>query len=216
MSDVRAVDVRGLVAYYGDHPVNRPLTFALRAGQVGLLRGANGSGKTSVMRSLLGEVAATAELLTVCGMRPVVGQAWKLTRRAVRLVPQAPCPVPDMSMEAYLSAWSRYSTDHGDRRQQVGRVLHHIADVMGVAPGVPVGHLSFGQRRFVDAWLAVEAAQRLILADEPFAGLADTLAAEVSRRLRQFVQEGGSVLSSVHETDNRFWATDWVAEVIQH
>ncbi len=93
MSDETVISLRGVRAELGSRPVLRGIDLTVRGGEVVALLGANGSGKSTAVRTLIGQVPVTAgevELFGTPGAASATGRAWATSRSAPR--PRAASP----------------------------------------------------------------------------------------------------------------------------
>jgi len=162
MSDY-AIDTKELCLFYKDKPALDNLTLRLPRGGIHAFVGANGAGKSSLFRVLLGFEPATT------------GSARILGHDCRRLTPALRERIGFVNEEHTLPAWMRVRDLKGMQRRQYphwndaryDEVLGHF----NVDPGQRIGGLSRGERAGLN--LAVALAQRpeLLILDEPTLGL---------------------------------------------
>ncbi|GHH85539.1 metal ABC transporter ATP-binding protein [Streptomyces capitiformicae] len=164
------VRMRGAALAYGERVLWHDLDLDLRPGEFLAVLGPNGSGKTSLVRALLGQRQLSAGTCTVLGRAPRKGG------RHIGYVPQQ----ATLSAHATLRARDvvRFGLDghrFGPRpgvdgvRRRVDEVLRAVG-AMAYAD-VPVGLLSGGERQRVRIGQALAADPRLLLCDEPLLSL---------------------------------------------
>lgn len=167
----------------GDRELIHQLSFAVHAGEGVHLIGANGAGKTSLLRVLAGLAPAAAGTVSLApGCRVIyLGHALGLK--------------PELTVEENLQFLLRLAGQPAQCRldealQEVGIGRYFDANV---------GSLSAGQKRRVGlARLLLEPAG-LWLLDEPFAALDVKAAAWLCRQIERFIRAGGSVLLTSHQ-----------------
>ena len=185
MTDIAALRIRGAALSFGDRTLWSGLDFEVAPGELVAVLGPNGSGKTSLLRSILGLQPLDAGVIEVAGM-PV-----RRGRSAVGYVPQQKAIAPDTALRARdLVGFGVSGTRFGlplpsarDRRQ-VDELLERVgASAYG---RMPVGRLSGGEQQRLRIAQALAGDPRLLLLDEPLLsldlqhqrGLADLLARE--------------------------------------
>jgi ABC-type multidrug transport system ATPase subunit len=201
-SIVKAVS---LVPRFGSRTVTKPVNFELRVGELGILTGANGCGKTTILRAALGEVEFSGSLLILSRV-PFRGRPWKTINRGVSLIPQFPVAPTYLSIREFVSAVPSSSDKP--------RLISTIEDLAQTSSLKLIGELSHGQRRLVEIALAISADCKLLLADEPLAALSASAARSVMRHLSSYLESGGAVLMSAHQPELRAWPEAWRAEVV--
>lgn len=184
--------VDDLVLFRGERCLVNGLSFAVRSGSLLVLEGANGSGKTSLLRALAGmldvdggtirwdgvdirdERQAYCESLVFMGHR--VGFKADLTL------------VENLEFERGLRPQSRQSLDHVVERLELPRLVR-----------LPVRALSAGQQRRVALARMLLSAAPLWLMDEPFANLDRAGRELVQRLISEHVAGGGLCVLAAHE-----------------
>jgi heme exporter protein A len=172
----------------------RRLSFVLKRGELLRVAGANGKGKTSLLRMLCGLLAPAAGEVRWDG-KPIGALGEEYSRQLV-YVGHASGLKDDLTPSENLSIACRIAGNHF-RASEIHRALEHF----GVpADASPARKLSQGQRRrSVLARLALSEAVPLWLLDEPFAAL-DAAAARLTEELvSHHVARGGLAIYTTHQ-----------------
>lgn len=187
--DVLAVE--GLEAGYGGKQILFGIGFALAGGEVVTLLGANGSGKSTVLKAVSGFVRPQRGSVRLFG-REIAGLAPHAVFRAgVAQVSQARDLFPDMSVEENLSLGASV------RRVPVGALLEQC---YGLVPRLAerrrqrVGLMSGGEQQMVAMGRALMARPRLLLMDEPSMGLSPAFVDQVFDIIQTINRQGVSIL----------------------
>ncbi|MEU9335849.1 metal ABC transporter ATP-binding protein [Streptomyces sp. NPDC048290] len=193
------ISVRGVHAELGARPVLRGIDFTVRRGQVVALLGANGSGKSTAVRGVIGQVPVSAGRIELFGTDRARFRDWA----RIGYVPQrttAAGGVPATVTEV-VSAGRLSRTRFGLFRKADREAVHRALELVGMADRAkdPVEALSGGQHQRVLIARALASAPELLIMDEPMAGvdlasqevLADALGAQVAA--------GTTVLLVLHE-----------------
>jgi len=191
MAEPRLV-VRDLVAgYKRGFPIVHGVSLAVGAGEIVTLIGPNGAGKSTLVKAVAGLVTIEAgsvrlEGAEIAGIRPD-----RLAARAVAYVPQSANVFTTLSVEQNLVLAAR--------RMAAGRAEARAAMFETFAPlaerrALRAGALSGGQRQMLAIAMALIASPRLLLMDEPTAGLAPKAAREALALVRAIAAGGVSVL----------------------
>lgn len=162
---------RQLCKRYRGRVVVRDVSLELRSGEVVGLLGPNGAGKTTCFYMLVGLVATDGGSIMLDGRDITRDDMHRRARQGLGYLPQEPSVFRRMSVRDNL--WSvlelRRDLDDAGRRQALARLLEDFG-VEQVA-GQLGQSLSGGERRRVEIARALAAAPRIILLDEPFAGV---------------------------------------------
>lgn len=188
-----AVRLRSAVALLGGFPVLAGADLTVDTGEVVLLQGANGAGKTSLLRVCAGL------LLVVSGTAEVLGCDLARDRRAVRrrvgLLGHATALYDDLTVEDNVCFAVRAA---GGSRHAVAPALAQLG-LAGRLRTVPAGRLSAGQRRRAALAILVARGPELWLLDEPHAGLDAEHRDVLDGLIREAVAGGAAVVLASHE-----------------
>ena len=193
------VALRGVRADLGSRPVLRGIDLTVRRGEVVALLGANGSGKSTAVRSVIGQVPVHSGTIELFGTPHRAFRDWA----RVGYVPQrttAGGGVPATVTEI-VSAGRLSRTRFGVFRRSDREAVHHALERVGMADraGDPATALSGGQHQRVLIARALASAPELLIMDEPMAGV-DLASQEVlAATLREQVAAGTTVLLVLHE-----------------
>ncbi len=193
------ISLRGVRADLGSRPVLRGIDLTVRRGEVVALLGANGSGKSTAVRTLIGQVPVAAGEVALFGVPRRRFRDWA----RVGYVPQrttaaggVPATVTEVVSSGRLSR-----TRLGRLRKADHAAVRRALELVGMADRArdSVDALSGGQRQRVLIARALAAEPELLIMDEPMAGV-DLASQEVlARTLRAQVGAGTTVLLVLHE-----------------
>ena len=186
------VRLRSVVCLLGRFPALAGVDFDAGEGEVVLLSGANGAGKTTLLRLLAGLVPLYSGTATVLGHDLAVDR--RGVRRELALVGHETFCYDDLTVRENLRFSARAAGCDGAEADAVLERLGLVA-----LAGVVHRRLSAGQRRRLSLAVALARSPRLLLLDEPHAGL-DAEGREVlDGVLRAAPAEGRTVLLASHE-----------------
>ncbi|TVZ86603.1 metal ABC transporter ATP-binding protein [Streptomyces sp. BK340] len=193
------IAMRGVSAELGSRPVLRGIDLTVHSGEVLALLGANGSGKSTAVRSIIGQVPVSGGTIELFGTPRSSFRDWA----RVGYVPQrttaaggVPATVTEIVSSGRL-ARTRFGVFRKADRAAVQRAL----ELVGMADRAKdsVTALSGGQHQRVLIARALVAEPRLLIMDEPMAGV-DLASQEVlAHTLREQVAAGTTVLLVLHE-----------------
>jgi ABC-2 type transport system ATP-binding protein len=189
-----AVHLRSAVCLLGRYPALAGVDLDVAEGEVVLVAGPNGAGKTTLLRLLAGLLPLSA------GTAIVLGHDLAADRHTVRtelaLVGHAPGAYDDLSVRENVRFWVRAG---GGRVSDADAVLEQLG--LSRLAGVAFGRLSAGQQRRTGLAVALARRPRLLLLDEPHAGLDATGRDLLDELLRSSARDGRTVLLVSHELD---------------
>ncbi|MBB1472730.1 MULTISPECIES: LPS export ABC transporter ATP-binding protein [unclassified Luteimonas] len=188
----------GLRKRYGQREVVREFGLTLDAGEVVGLLGPNGAGKTTCFYMIVGLVPADAGRIVLDG-RDITGEPMhRRARLGVGYLPQEPSVFRKLSVadNIMLVLELRDDLDRQGREAELAKLMDEL-QVTHVA-GQAGASLSGGERRRVEIARALAAKPRLMLLDEPFAGVDPISVGEIQRIVRHLKNRGIGVLITDH------------------
>jgi len=187
------LEVKGLHASYGATRVLHGMDFAVEPGSITAVLGANGAGKTTMLRALCGMVKTAGEI-RFAGKR-IDGKATEdVVRLGVAHVPDGRGTFAHLSTEEnlWLGAYTR--KDKREVEADLERMYGHFPRLKE-RQKQQAGTLSGGEQQMLAVSRALMLRPKLLLLDEPSFGLAPLLVQELFRILRAINErEGVSML----------------------
>jgi lipopolysaccharide export system ATP-binding protein len=192
------LSAKGLRKRYKSREVVHDFALELRPGEVVGLLGPNGAGKTTCFYMIVGLVPADAGQIMLDGQDITGLPMHERARRGVGYLPQEASVFRKLSVTDNLMAVLelRPDLDAAGRQSELTSLMgelqvEHVADQMGAS-------LSGGERRRVEIARALAAKPRLILLDEPFAGVDPISVGEIQKIVRHLKDRGIGVLITDH------------------
>ena len=186
------LEVRDVIAGYTPTlPILRGISMAVQAGEIVTVLGPNGAGKSTLIKAIVGLVTVSAGQIFFGG-RDITGlQTHALVRDGLAYVPQTQNVFAKLSVEENLELGAAFDRDAmAERRARVLQLFPDLARLEHLA----AGKLSGGQRQMVAFGRALMSAPRLLMLDEPSAGLSPKLAQTVFAQLRDIRDSGVTIL----------------------
>jgi heme exporter protein A len=181
---------RGLCCIRSDREVFRNLDFDLVSGQALVLRGPNGSGKTSLLRLVAGLLQPAAGKLTWDGVS--VEEDPEAHRTRLHYVGHLDSLKPAFSVAENLAFWAALRGNPGGETAALERFgIARLADF-------PAGLLSAGQRRRLALARLAASAAPLWLLDEPTVALDTEAIGALAELIAEHRETGGMVLAATH------------------
>src|ERR1700756_3132486 len=163
----RLLDVAGIDAGYGTMQVLWGVDLDVRAGETVLLLGANGAGKTTFLKSLVGLVEARHGSIRLGGEDITRLRCSDRMRRGMTYMSEL-AVFPDLSIEENIRIGAQ-ALGHADPGARVEE-LYGIFPVLRDKRRNPASSLSGGQRKMLGIAKALSADPKLLVMDEPSAG----------------------------------------------
>jgi branched-chain amino acid transport system ATP-binding protein len=199
------LEARGLHTYYGASHILQGVDLTVRAGEVVGLMGRNGMGKTTLLRSILGQVPSLRGDIMIHG-KPMTGAApHRIAREGIGYVPEGRGIFPNLSVRENLVIAAR-SRQGGRNEWSYGRVLELFPRL---AKRLSHGgqQLSGGEQQMLAIGRALMTNPDLLILDEATEGLAPLVAREIWLILRAIGDSGlGAII-----VDKNFPALSQVA-----
>jgi branched-chain amino acid transport system ATP-binding protein len=187
------LQVEGLSANYGPIRALRGVSFSVGAGETVAVIGANGAGKTSLMRALSGILPITAGRATFLGRDIGRIPTHALARAGMLHVPEGRGTLQNMRvLENLRLAWEIRPTKESfeDALAKAYERFPRLQD----RSEQPAGNLSGGEQQMLAVARAIMNRPQLLLLDEPSMGLSPRFTGEVFKALAELRDAGVSIL----------------------
>ncbi len=191
------LEVAGLTAGYGPVRVLHDVNLTVEPGEVVVVLGANGSGKTTTLRSISGLVGGhgTVEFLgeRILGRRP----EW-IAQQGISHVPQGRGTLDELTVEENLRLGAYLRRD----RDGISADIEHWCETfpaLATRREQRAGTMSGGEQQMLAIARALMARPRLLLLDEPSLGLAPIVTREVFATLGELNRELGIAMLLVEQ-----------------
>ncbi len=201
------LEARALTRRFGELTALGELDLDVGSGESFGLLGANGAGKTTFIRMVLGFLLPSAGSVTVDGLSPTTHA--RAVQQRIGYVPETPRVYPELSVGSFLRfAAGLRELSGSESRAAVEEVVHRfqLDDVVRR----PIGHLSKGYRQRVSLAQAFLHAPSLLIVDEPTSGL-DPVQRQHVRDALEALRGQCTLLICTHDLNEARTLTDRVA-----
>jgi len=193
------LQVRDLRAGYGIVEVLFGLDFEVDTGEVVVVLGANGSGKTTTLRGISGMIPARGSI--TFDDTPILGKSPdELVSMGMAHVPQGRGTITDLTVEENLRIGA-YTRKDNEIDSDIKR-WYEVFPRLGERHSQAAGSMSGGEQQMLAIARAFMSRPRLLLLDEPSLGLAPIVTQDVFRRLRTVTAETGTAVLLVEQNAN--------------
>ena len=197
LSNGHVIRTRALTKRYGELRAVDAVDLEVRTGDVYGFLGANGSGKTTTVRMLLGLVLPTSGEAEVLGM-PMPNARRNVLPRVGSLV-ESPAAYPHLSGSANLALLDATGSDRSRRQVRRTRIATALEQVgLDPADRRPVRTYSQGMRQRLGLAAALMRRPALLILDEPSNGLDPQGIQEIRRLLLELNAQGTTIFLSSH------------------
>lgn len=204
------LEVKDIRKHYGAIRAVDGVSFSVGPGEIVGVIGPNGSGKTTLFNSILGQIKPSSGRVEFCG-EDITGLApLELSRRGVGRTFQTLQVFGKLSVRDNLIVAAQEFKGSMQSRlfaapdAGLGRHADEMIELfrLGHVAHLPAGSLSYGQQKLIDIAMAFMAAPRLVLLDEPCAGVNPSLVEQLRDLLLQLNKvQGGSFVVIEHNMD---------------
>jgi len=195
------LEVSGLTKRFGGLVAVKNMHFSIAPGEILGLIGPNGSGKSTVMKLIMGIERPNAGSVRIDGVEVAGWPSHKIARQGVGIVFQHSRPLHRQTVLENIklallpdSLLQLFAASHIDDRAREIAARVHLDHVINRLPGT----LPFADLRRLELARAIARNPKVVLVDEPFAGLTSGEVADFSNLIASFRAEGHAVLLVDH------------------
>jgi urea transport system ATP-binding protein len=189
------LNVRNINQFYGGSHILRDVSLEAKAGQVTVILGRNGVGKTTLLKSLMGLVPIKSGAIDFLG-RPI--QQWTPYQRAragIGFVPQGREIFARLTVEENL----RMGLAYRPAGTAIPAELFDLFPVLRQMLGRRGGDLSGGQQQQLAIARALAAGPKLLVLDEPTEGIQPSIIKDIGRVIRMLAGRGDMAILLVEQ-----------------
>ncbi len=184
------LQVKNLKCGYGSLEAVRGASLHVCAGEIVALLGANGAGKTSLLKALVGLLPPWSGEVRMVGRNTLGQPAWRSISNGTVLVPEGKMIFADMTVRENLLVGGYHNPDRRLQMEQVFERFPRLRERLGQLAGT----LSGGEQQMLALGRALMARPQLLLLDEPSMGLAPLLVKELFAEILRLKETGVTVL----------------------
>lgn len=187
----RVLELDNVVGGYGDTQILHGVSMHVDAGEIVVIIGPNGAGKSTAMKSVFGLLKLTGGKVLLDGSDITNTPPEKVVRHGVCYVPQTGNVFPSLSVEENLEMGAFVRDD--DFRPRL-REIYDMFPPLLEKRNQPAGTLSGGQRQMVAMGKALMLEPKILLLDEPTAGLSPKYRGEIFETVKMINRSGTPIL----------------------
>ena len=179
--------------YYGDLKVLWDVSFEVQTGEIVVLIGSNGAGKTTVIRTISSLLSPAKGRIEWNGLRIDRTPAHDLIQHGIVQIPEGRRLFLEMSVEENLILGSLHSAARTKRKESLSTVYELFPRLKERRRQI-AGTLSGGEQQMTAIGRGLMSRPRLMMLDEPSLGLAPLLIGDILNIIKKINQEGVTIL----------------------
>jgi branched-chain amino acid transport system ATP-binding protein len=191
------LETRGLHKHFGGLHVTADVNLALEEGEIHCLIGPNGAGKSTLFRLILGEHAPSSGSIYYAGQDITPLKSFQRIRRGMSVKFQVPGIFRALSARQNLEIALQHHLEGGSLDAEADRLLDflHLSNVAEQF----AGNLSHGQKQWLEIGMAMSLKPKLLLLDEPTAGMSPTETFATGEIVQSLNADGVTILAVEHD-----------------
>lgn len=187
------LEIENLETHYGKIQALRGISFAVKAGDIVTLLGANGAGKSTTLRAISGLIRSTSGTIRFMGEDITRKPAHDIVKMGLIHVPEGRKIFKGMTILENLELGSFTLEDEAERRRRLDHVFE-IFPILEERKHRDSAFLSGGEQQMLAIGRSMMTNPSLLLLDEPSMGLAPFLVQEIMKIIVRLNQEGVTIL----------------------
>ena len=187
------LSLKNIQSGYGLSQVLFDVSFEIAAGEVVALLGRNGMGKTTLVRTIFGELALQAGSLQIDGQEIGGWSTDRIARLGLAIVPEGRQCFPNLTVREHLTAFAAQRNDASTQQWDLERVFEMFPRLRERARNLG-NQLSGGEQQMLAIGRALVTNPRLLVLDEATEGLAPLVREEIWQCLARLRQSGQTIL----------------------
>jgi branched-chain amino acid transport system ATP-binding protein len=188
------LEVRGIHSYYGQAHILSDVSLTLAQGEIVVLLGRNGAGKSTTIKSIMGMVKVGAGSIAYEGEDILGEEAHRIARRGLGYVPEERRIFTRLTVQENLDCGQQPARE--GRRTWSAAELYDLFPNLAAARNRLAGTLSGGEQQMLTIARTLMGNPGCILLDEPSEGLAPVVVEQIIKVVQEIKAQGIPVLLS--------------------
>lgn len=186
------LEVRGVTAGYGDTEILRNVSMEVGEGEIVSIIGPNGAGKSTLMKTIFGLLHPREGSIIFDGQDISRLQPYQIVERGMCYVPQVANVFTDLTVSENLEmgAFLAKTNDIAARKERIYEYFPRLKERRNQR----AGKMSGGERQMVAMGSALMLEPKLVLMDEPSAGLSPKMVGVIFEQIRKINEAGPAIL----------------------
>ncbi len=219
---MKILRVTSLQKAYGAVEATRNLSLAVEAGHIHALIGPNGAGKTTLVNQLTGDILPDGGTIQFHGHDITRLKPWRRARLGLARSYQITSIFPQLTVAENFALAILAGHRHNFRFWRPALSAHRVRELLpealarfdlNASAGRPAGHLSHGEKRQLEVGMTLVGKPRLLILDEPMAGMGPGGTVELTKMIRQ-LQGKLTILLVEHDMKVVFNLADMVTVLV--
>ncbi|MGE5598426.1 MAG: ABC transporter ATP-binding protein [Bacteroidota bacterium] len=185
--------VENLVVSYGGIEALRGISLEVEEGKIVTLVGANGAGKSTTLRAIMGLVKPRQGSITYQGRNLLQASTHTMAQLGITLVPEGRRVFPQLTVAENLRIGAYTRRDEQGIRADLDWI-YRLFPVLKERAWQLAGTLSGGEQQMLAVGRALMSRPKLLMMDEPSLGLAPMIVQEIFRIIKEIHQQGVTIL----------------------
>lgn len=198
MSSAPTVEMREAVIGYGSVPVTERVDLSLQPGECFGIVGANGAGKTSLLRAITGEARVFHGDVLFHGRSMARVSGWRRARMGVSFVPEGRRLFTELTVGDNVASGALMLRKR--ERQSAEATAYEVFPQLQAFRNRRASALSGGEQQMLAIARAIAGAPNLILLDEPSLGLSPRAVSDLTAALRKVAAAGRTTILVVEQS----------------
>lgn len=186
------LEARDISVHYGKVEAVKEVSFQVAEADVVTILGANGAGKTTILKAISGLKHLTSGEIRFCDIRIDGSKPSRIVGLGIGHVPEGAHVFPDMNVQDNLALGAFVRKDRKGIKKDLEKIYAHFP-VLRRRSQQKAGSLSGGEQQMLAIGRAMMCKPRLLLMDEPTIGLSPILIGEIEKIIVFIRQNGVSV-----------------------
>jgi branched-chain amino acid transport system ATP-binding protein len=187
------LQIENLNVYYGKVHAVKGVHLTVKQGEVVSLLGANGAGKSTILKTICGLKKAADGKVALNGKNISSLKAHKLVKEGLGYVPEGRKIFPLLTVEENLLTGAYHRKDRAAFPQDMERI-YALFPILKTKMAVLAGNLSGGQQQMLAMGRALMTRPQLLILDEPSMGLAPSMVAQIFEIIKTLRDDGITIL----------------------